>query len=62
MGLRAGRALAIHIHEIVFIHGMGNGVLRKEIHRQLSRNKGIKFFEDVRKEKFGFDATLAQLK
>ena len=56
------RALATNMHEIVFIHGMGNGVLRKEIHRQLSRNKDIKFFEDARKEKFGFGATLVRLK
>ena len=56
------RALATNMHEIVFIHGMGNGVLRKEIHRQLSRNKDIKFFEDSRKEKFGFGATLVRLK
>ena len=56
------RALATNMHEIVFIHGVGNGVLRKEIHRQLSRNKDIKFFEDARKEKFGFGATLVRLK
>ena len=56
------RALATNMHEIVFIHGMGSGVLRKEIHRQLSRNKDIKFFEDARKEKFGFGATLVRLK
>ena len=54
------RALATNMHEIVFIHGMGNGVLLKEIHRQ--RNKDIKFFEDARKEKFGFGATLVRLK
>ena len=56
------RALATNMHEIVFIHGSGAGVLRKEIHRQLSRNKDIKFFEDARKEKFGFGATLVRLK
>ena len=56
------RALATNMHEIVFIHGMGNGTLRKEIHRQLSRNKDIKFFEDARKEKFGYGATLVRLK
>ncbi|MDQ2794233.1 MAG: Smr/MutS family protein [Bacteroidota bacterium] len=56
------RALATNMHEIVFIHGLGSGTLRKEIHRQLSRNKDIKFFEDARKEKFGFGATLVRLK
>ncbi len=56
------RALATNMHEIVFIHGIGAGVLRKEIHRQLSRNKDIKFFEDAQKGKFGFGATLVRLK
>ena len=56
------RALATNMHEIVFIHGAGNGTLRKEIHRQLSRNKDIKFFEDAQKEKFGYGATLVRLK
>ena len=56
------RALATNMHEIVFIHGAGAGVLRKEIHRQLSKNKDIKFFEDAQKEKFGFGATLVRLK
>ena len=56
------RALATNMHEIIFVHGMGNGTLRKEIHRQLSRNKDIKFFEDARKEKFGYGATLVRLK
>ena len=56
------RALATNMHEIIFIHGAGAGVLRKEIHRQLSRNKDIKFFEDAQKEKFGYGATLVRLK
>ncbi|AMR29112.1 hypothetical protein A0257_19790 [Hymenobacter psoromatis] len=55
------RALATNMHEIIFIHGTGNGVLRKEIHRQLSRNKDIKFFEEAQKEKFGYGATLVRL-
>ena len=56
------RALATNMHEIIFIHGAGNGTLRKEIHRQLSRNKDIKFFEEAQKEKFGYGATLVRLK
>ncbi|MBC5992185.1 Smr/MutS family protein [Pontibacter cellulosilyticus] len=56
------RALATNMHEIVFIHGAGNGVLRKEIQKILSRTPGIKYFEDARKEKFGFGATLVRLK
>jgi len=56
------RALAANMHEIIFIHGTGNGVLRNEIHKLLSRNKLIKFYEDARKEKFGYGATLVRLK
>ncbi|SMC00526.1 Smr protein/MutS2 [Hymenobacter roseosalivarius DSM 11622] len=56
------RALATNMHEIVFIHGTGNGTLRKEIHKNLSRNRDIKFFEDAQKEKFGYGATLVRLK
>ncbi|RFP65651.1 DUF2027 domain-containing protein [Hymenobacter lapidiphilus] len=56
------RALATSMHEIVFIHGSGNGTLRKELHKLLSRNRDIKFFEDSMKEKFGYGATLVRLK
>lgn len=56
------RAIAANMHEIVFIHGTGNGVLRKEIQKILSRTPGIRFFEDARKEKFGYGATLVRLR
>lgn len=56
------RALATNMHEIIFIHGTGNGVLRTEIQKLLSRNKNIRYFEDARKEKFGYGATLVRLK
>ncbi len=56
------RAMAANMHEIVFIHGAGNGVLRKEIQKLLSRTPGIKYFEDAKKEKFGYGATSVKLK
>ena len=56
------RALATNLPEITFIHGTGNGILKKEIQKLLSRNKNIKFFEDARKEKFGYGATRVKLK
>jgi hypothetical protein len=55
-------ALATGMEEIVFIHGVGNGVLKKEIHKILSNHKSIKFFQDAQKEKFGYGATLVRLK
>jgi hypothetical protein len=56
------RAIAANMHEIIFIHGIGSGVLRKEIHALLSRNRDIKYFEEARKERFGYGATLVKLK
>lgn len=56
------RAMATNMHEIVFIHGAGNGVLRKEIQKILSRTPGIQHYKDAHKEKFGFGATLVKLK
>jgi dsDNA-specific endonuclease/ATPase MutS2 len=55
-------AFATNMDEIIFIHGVGNGVLKKEIHKILSSNKNIKFFQDAQKEKFGYGATLVRLK
>lgn len=55
------KAIATNMHEIVFIHGTGNGVLRKEIQKLLSRTSGIKYYEDARKEKFGYGATLVRI-
>ena len=53
-------AIASGMNEIIFIHGVGNGKLRGEIHRRLSGNPAIKFYQDARKEKFGYGATLVR--
>lgn len=55
-------AIAMGMEEIIFIHGVGNGVLRQNIHKSLSRNKNIQFFQDARKEKFGYGATSVKIK
>lgn len=55
-------AIAIGMFEITFIHGVGSGKLRQEVHRRLSQNPDVKFYQDARKEKFGFGATLVRLK
>ena len=54
-------ALASGMEQIIFIHGTGNGTLKNEIHKRLSKNKFIKYFKDAKKEKFGYGATLVQL-
>ncbi|OJJ23340.1 hypothetical protein BKI52_02985 [marine bacterium AO1-C] len=55
-------AIASGMHEIIFIHGVGNGVLRTEIHKRLSKNPDIQYYEDARKEKFGYGATAVTFK
>jgi hypothetical protein len=58
------RAIACRFPEITFIHGAGNGTLRKELHKILSIKQQlheISYYEDARKEKFGFGATRVQI-
>jgi dsDNA-specific endonuclease/ATPase MutS2 len=55
-------AIVHQLPEITFIHGAGNGVLRHELQKALSRNNKIKTFMDARKEKFGYGATKVILK
>ncbi len=55
-------ALASGMKEITFIHGIGNGTLRQEIQKRLSNNPAIKFFQDAKKEKFGYGSTLVVFK
>jgi len=46
---------------IKFIHGVGNGTLRHQIHKKLSQIDSIKFYEDANKERFGYGATLVKI-
>lgn len=54
-------AIASGMDEITFIHGIGNGVLRKEIHKYLSHLGNIKYFQDTQKSRFGYGATLVRI-
>ncbi len=54
-------AIASGMTEITFIHGTGNGTLRTELHKRLSKNKQIRFFKDAQKDRFGYGATLVQI-
>jgi hypothetical protein len=56
------QAILAGLDEIIFVHGVGNGVLKSKIHKLLSESKSIKFFKDAHKEKFGYGATLVQIK
>jgi len=55
-------AIVHQMHEIVFIHGAGNGVLRNEIHKALGKHPKVQTFMDAQKEKFGYGATKVVLK
>ncbi len=55
-------AIAHGMHQITFIHGVGNGTLRHELHRRLGKHVHVKFYEDAQKEKFGYGATKVTLK
>jgi hypothetical protein len=55
-------AVATGMSEITFIHGLGSGALRQEVHRRLGRHPHVRFFEDAQKQKFGYGATKVTLK
>ena len=60
---RSLEAAIVHkLDSIIFIHGTGNGVLKNEIHKFISKHAQVKTFMDARKEKFGYGATQVLLK
>lgn len=55
-------AIVHQLHDITFIHGAGNGTLRHELQKVLSKHPKVQTFMDARKEKFGYGATKVMLK
>lgn len=55
-------AIVNKMSEITFIHGVGNYILKNEIHRILSKHKQVEFYKEAQKNKFGYGATLVKLK
>ena len=55
-------AVASGMSDITFIHGVGSGALRSELHRRLGQHSNVKFFEDAQKQKFGYGATKVTIK
>lgn len=55
-------ALAAGMSEIIFIHGIGNGILKSEIHKRASKHPNISFYEEAQKSKFGYGATFIKFK
>ena len=56
------QAIATGMDEVTFVHGVGSGVLRREIHKRLSQVNNIVHFQDAMREKFGYGATLVRIK
>ena len=55
-------AIASGMSDITFIHGVGSGALKTEIHRRLGEHPNTRYFEDAQKEKFGYGATKVTIK
>ncbi|GAB4492893.1 MAG: DUF2027 domain-containing protein [Raineya sp.] len=55
-------AIATGMEEIVFIHGVGNGTLRRDIHKCLSKHPNVAYYQDAQKNKFGYGATYVKIK
>lgn len=49
-------------HKLVFIHGKGEGVLRKEIEKQLKTRYKTYYFQDASFREYGFGATMVTIK
>lgn len=50
-------ALVHRMPSIIFVHGVGNGVLQNQIHKYLGKHQQVRTFKDAQKEKFGYGAT-----
>lgn len=55
-------AIASGMSDITFIHGVGSGALKTEVHRRLGQHPNVRFFEDAQKQKFGYGATKVTIK
>jgi hypothetical protein len=55
-------AIVHKLSSVVFIHGSGNGMLRNEIYKIISKHQQVKTFMDAHKERFGYGATEVFLK
>ncbi len=55
-------AIATDVKKIVFIHGVGDGVLKNEIRRELGRKYAKYPFQDASFREYGFGATMAYIK
>ncbi len=55
-------AIVHKLPAVTFIHGVGNGTLKNELHKLAGKHPQVQTFMDARKEKFGYGATKLLLK
>ena len=55
-------AIVHKLPSIIFINGVGNGTLRHEIHKVVSKHQQVRTFLDAYKDKYGYGATEVILK
>jgi dsDNA-specific endonuclease/ATPase MutS2 len=55
-------AIATGMDEIIFIHGVGNGTLKYEIQKRISKHPHVAYYKDAQKSKFGYGATYVKIK
>ncbi len=55
-------AIATGVKKIIFIHGVGDGVLKNELRRELQRKYARFPYQDASFREYGFGATMAVLK
>lgn len=54
-------AIEKHIKRVIFIHGVGNGVLKQEIARKLKSTYAKYYFQDASFQEYGYGATMVVL-
>ena len=54
-------AVLLSIHQVRILHGKGNGILRAQVRKYLSRHKDVKSFDDERLEFGGSGITVVEL-
>ena len=56
------KAIATGVKKIIFIHGVGDGVLKNELRRELQRKYAKYPYQDASFREYGFGATMAVLR
>ena len=56
------QAITSNARSIIFIHGIGNGTLKKELYKSIERDYLVCEFEDAPYKEYGFGATLVRIR